>query len=121
MDEGRFSISAASLYRQLGTAAAPTLIDVRRTSTFEADHWMIVGAIRRPPEALVQWGRALPKGRPVVVYCAHRLEISRDMAASLRGSGLDARFLEGGIAEWVERKLPLRRKRDGSSYWVTRE
>ena len=60
-------------------------------------------------------------GRPVVVYCAHGLEIGRDTAVSLRGIGLDARFLEGGIAEWAERELPLRRKRDGSSSWVTRE
>jgi rhodanese-related sulfurtransferase len=121
MDEGRFSISAASLYQQLGTAAAPTLIDVRRTPTFDVDQWMIVGAICRPPEAVVQWGGAFQKGGPVVVYCAQGLEISRDTAASLRGIGLDARFLEGGIAEWAERKLPLRRKRDGSLCWVTRE
>ena len=121
MDEGRFSISAAPLYNRFGTAAAPVLIDVRHTPTFEADPWMIVGAIRRPPDAVVQWGGALPKGRPVVVYCAHGLEISRDTAASLRGIGVDARFLEGGIADWTERKLPLRRKRDDSSCWVTRE
>jgi rhodanese-related sulfurtransferase len=120
MDKGRFSISAASLYNRLG-AAAPTVIDVRRTPTFDADPWMIVGAIRRPPEAVAQWGGALPKDRPVIVYCAHGLEIGRDTAASLSGIGLDARFLEGGIAEWVERKLPLRRKRDDSSRWVTRE
>jgi hypothetical protein len=55
------------------------------------------------------------------VYCARGLEIGRDTAASLSGIGLDARFLEGGIAEWVERKLPLRRKRGDSSRWVTRE
>jgi rhodanese-related sulfurtransferase len=121
MDEGRFSISATSLYERLGGPAAPILIDVRRTPTFDADPWMVVGAIRRPPEAVVQWGGVLPKGRPVVVYCAHGLEIGRDTAASLRGIGLDARYLEGGIAQWAERKLPLRLKRDGSSSWVTRE
>jgi rhodanese-related sulfurtransferase len=121
MDEGRFSISATSLNERLGGPAAPILIDVRRTPTFDADPWMVVGAIRRPPEAVVQWGGVLPKGRPVVVYCAHGLEIGRDTAASLRGIGLDARYLEGGIAQWAERKLPLRLKRDGSSSWVTRE
>jgi rhodanese-related sulfurtransferase len=121
MDKGCFSISATSLYQLLGGPAAPILIDVRRTPTFDADPWMIVGAIRRPPEAVAQWGRALPKDRPVVVYCAHGREISRHTAASLRGIGLDARFLEGGIGEWAERKLPLLRKRDDLSCWVTRE
>ena len=37
MGEGHFTISAAAVYQQLGTAAAPTLIDVRRTPTFDAD------------------------------------------------------------------------------------
>ena len=121
MDEGHFSISAQTLYAQLGSAAAPILIDVRRTPTFDADPWMIVGAIRRPPEAVAEWGAALPTGRPVVVCCTHGQEISRDTAASLRGIGVDARFLEGGLAEWAEHKLPLRRKVEGSSSWVTRE
>jgi rhodanese-related sulfurtransferase len=121
MDEGRFSVSATSLYARLAGPATPILIDVRRTPTFDADPWMIVGAIRRPPEAVVQWSATLPKGRPVVTYCAHGRELSRDTAASLRGIGLDARFLESGIGEWAERKLPLRRKRDDASCWVTRE
>jgi rhodanese-related sulfurtransferase len=115
MDEGCFSVSAASLYERLGGPAAPPLIDVRRTPTFDADPWMIVGAIRRPPATVAEWGAALPKGRPIVVYCAHGLEIGCDTAARLRRIGLDARFLEGGIAEWAERKLPARRKREGSS------
>jgi rhodanese-related sulfurtransferase len=122
MDEGRFSVSAASLYNRLGTAAAPTLIDVRRTPTFDADQWMIVGAIRRPSDAVAAWGASLPRGRPVVVYCAHGLEIGRDTAASLRGIGLDARFLEEGITGWAEQKLPLRKKMPvGAHGWVTRE
>jgi hypothetical protein len=47
MDEGRFSVSAASLYARLGTAAAPIVVDVRRRPAFEADEWMIAGADRR--------------------------------------------------------------------------
>jgi hypothetical protein len=34
MDEGRFFISAQALYQQLGTAAAPLVIDVRRRAAF---------------------------------------------------------------------------------------
>jgi rhodanese-related sulfurtransferase len=122
MDEGRFSISAASLYDRIGTAGAPILIDVRRRPTFDDDEWMIVGAIRRPPDSVSEWGAALPPGNPVVVYCVHGQEVSRDTAASLCGIGLDARYLEGGIAGWAERKLPLRKKMPvGERGWVTRE
>jgi rhodanese-related sulfurtransferase len=122
MDEGRFSISSQALYARLGTAAAPRIIDVRRRPTFDDDEWMIVGAIRRPPDSVREWGAALPKGSPVVVYCAHGLEVSRDTVASLRGTGVDARYLEGGIAGWAERKLPLRKKVPvGECGWVTRE
>ena len=66
-------------------------------------------------------GRGLANGRAIVVYCAHGLEIGRDTAASLREIGLDARFLEGGITEWAELKLPLRRERDEPLCWVKRE
>ena len=122
MDEGRFSISPVAVYRRFGTAAVPIIIDVRRTPTFDADEWMIAGAIRRPPETVEQWHRELPSGRQLVVYCAHGLEIGRDTAASLREIGIDARYLEGGIAGWAEAHLPLRKKvAAGGCGWVTRE
>jgi rhodanese-related sulfurtransferase len=110
MDNGRFSISASDLYRRLGTAAAPLLIDVRRGPVFEADEWMIAGAVRRPPEEIEQWGREIAPGSPVVVYCAHGHEASQDAAARLRDVGAAARYLEGGIAAWAEAKLPRRHK-----------
>ena len=122
MDEGRFSVSATSLYERIGTAAAPILIDVRRTPTFDADPWMIAGAIRRPPDTVTEWGRALPLYRPAVVYCAHGREVSQQTAFALRGIGVDAGYLEDGIAGWAERKLPLRKKvAAGEHGWVTRE
>jgi rhodanese-related sulfurtransferase len=122
MDEGRFSISAQSLYDRLGGPAAPILIDVRRTPGFDTDPLMIVGAVRRPPDTVADWSGSLPPDRPVVVYCAQGHEVSQNTAASLRGFGIDARYLDGGIAQWAERKLPLRRKlSEQSSSWVTRE
>ena len=102
MDEGRFSVSAASLYNRIGTAAAPVLIDVRRRPAFDDDEWMIAGAIRRPPDSVAEWGADTPKRHPVVVYCAHGQEVSRNVAASLRGIGVDARYLEGGSAPHID-------------------
>jgi rhodanese-related sulfurtransferase len=122
VDEDRFSISPEALYSRLGVAAAPIVIDARRAPTFDADDWVIAGAIRRAPEMVGEWGPEFQGGNPVVVYCAHGLEIGRDTAASLRGIGVDACYLEGGIAEWAERKLPLRRKiGKQATSWVTRE
>ena len=122
MDDGRFSVSALDFYRQLGTAAAPVVIDIRRGPAFADDEWMIPGAVRRAPEAIERWGREIGCGSPVIVYCAHGLEVSQSAAANLREMGVAARYLEGGIAGWAEVRLPLRRKiPQGSSNWVTRE
>jgi rhodanese-related sulfurtransferase len=122
MDEGRFCISTTDLYRRLGTATTPLVVDVRRGPAFEADEWVIAGALRRPPEEIERWGRAIPPGSAIVVYCAHGHEISQNAAAILREIGVTARYLEGGIAAWVETGLPLRRKfARTAANWVTRE
>ena len=122
MDEGRFSISAPVLYQQLGTAAASRVIDVRRAASFDSDDRMLVAAIRRDPVDVARWGAQLSTDKPVLVYCAHGQEVSQQTAVALRGIGLDARYLESGIAGWAERGLPLRKKvAAGEHGWVTRE
>ena len=122
MDEGRFSVSAESLYQRLGGPAAPVLIDVRRAAGFDADDKMIVGAIRRNPQEVDAWRRELPGGRPVVVYCAHGQEVSQNAATMLRTAGMDARYLDDGIAGWAEARLPTRSKKQATTRsWVTRE
>ena len=67
MDEGRFSISAQQLYASLGSAAAPLVIDVRRSAAFDADERILVSALRRDPGEAGRWGRELPAARAVVV------------------------------------------------------
>src|SRR5690348_6011024 len=98
MDRSRGSISPDSLYSRLGTASAPIVIDVRREPAFEAADAMIVGALRHRPEEVDRWRTALPQGRPVVVYCVHGHEVSQQAAAALGAAGIDAKFLDGGIA-----------------------
>jgi len=121
MDDSRFSISARDLYGRLGTSQAPFVIDVRRSPAFDADETMLVGAIRRLPDKVEAWQDALPNGRAVVVYCAHGHEVSQDVAKALRAGGLEAKYLEGGIAAWTEHGLPKRNKRAMSGKWITRE
>jgi rhodanese-related sulfurtransferase len=122
MEQGRFSISAQSLYRQLGSELTPILVDVREEPDFVADERIIVGAIRRPPERVEEWRHKLPTDRPVVVYCVKGGDVGEGVAVRLRASGIDAACLEGGIAQWAAQRLPLRRKLAGpGGKWVTRE
>ncbi len=122
MDGNAHSVSHDDLYAQLGTAAAPLLIDVRKSEAFNADDRLIVGATYRPPAEVAGWQKALPAGRPVVAYCVHGHEVSQGVAAALQKAGVTAAYLEGGIADWKDNKLPTRRKRDASeNKWVTRE
>jgi rhodanese-related sulfurtransferase len=110
------------LYECLGTARAPLLIDVRRAPAFDSDDRRIIGACRYPPDDVSSWSRRLSKDRPVVAYCAHGHEVSQGVASKLRGAGLQATYLEGGIEGWKERMLPTRRKRGpAENKWVTRE
>src|SRR5262245_19467202 len=101
MDGTANLISSTDLYARLGTAA-PLLLDVRRDEAFSKDGGLIVSALRRSPGEVERWRRDLIPGRPVVVYCAHGHEVSQGVAASLGQAGIDASYLEGGIAGWRE-------------------
>ena len=115
-------VSSHDLYARLGTAAAPLLVDVRRQDTFNADDRLIIGAFHVAPDNVERWGKDLSGDRPVVAYCLHGHEVSQGAAAALRESGIQAAYLEGGIAAWKERQLPTRRKRGVAEHkWVTRE
>jgi rhodanese-related sulfurtransferase len=116
------SISPHDLCRAIGIASAPLVLDVRRAAGFDADDTMIAGALRRDPATAEGWRSALPMDRQVVTYCAHGQEVSQGTAASLRDAGIDAYYLEGGIARWVELGLPRRNKTwPAPRQWVTRE
>lgn len=122
MDGAPTPISSNELYARLGTAAAPVLLDVRRNDAFSADDKLIIGAYHRPPQEVDRWRKDLPAHRPVVAYCAHGHEVSQGTATALRKSGIQATYLEGGIATWKERHLPTRKKRGAvENKWVTRE
>ena len=122
MDGTTPSVSPAELYARLGTAAAPVLVDVRRSDAFSKDSGLIVGAFHRPPEDVERWSEDIPGGRPVVAYCVHGHEVSQGAAASLRRAGIKAAYLEGGMAAWKEAGLATRKKLGAiENKWVTRE
>jgi thiosulfate sulfurtransferase len=99
--------TSSDLAKVAGTARVPPLIDVRREEAFNIADDMIAGAIRRSPDAIDHWHGDLPERRPVVVYCVHGEQVSQGVALSLRNKGIGASYLSGGIAAWVEQKLPV--------------
>lgn len=116
------ALSAQELYTQLGTASAPAVLDARIRDDFEADDRLIVGAIRCDGEVDVKSLSGRPERRPVVVYCAHGGEISQTAASELQRAGIDAAFLDGGMAAWRAQNLPTRKKISiPADKWVTRE
>jgi rhodanese-related sulfurtransferase len=74
-----------------------SLLDVRENSEWKSGH--APGAIHVPLGDIDKAPRRLPKGRPVVVMCASGMR-SRTAAKHLRGLGLDAASLSGGIGAW---------------------
>jgi rhodanese-related sulfurtransferase len=123
MDQWPLSISAHELYACLGTALAPTLIDVRRDDAFAEDNTLIVSAFHRTPHQVSRWVQDLHPSGPVVVYCTDGRDVSQGVTSVLRDAGIRTACLDGGIAAWKSNGLPTRRKTEGTldHKWVTRE
>jgi rhodanese-related sulfurtransferase len=122
MDGIRSQISPVNLYKDIGTASMPLVVDVRRPDDFNVSDDQIVGAIRRLPTEVDHWRREIPNDRHVVVYCVGGQQVSQGVAAALAAAGANASYLEGGITAWRERGLPTRRRIEAApSKWVTRE
>jgi rhodanese-related sulfurtransferase len=119
-------IHSDSLYTQLGLPSSPTIMDVRREDDYRAQPRVIPGARRGDPQHIAQWAKALPRTRPVAVYCVHGREVSQSAAQTLTALGYQAVYLDGGIDHWMSAGHATVRVRaelnvPGGSRWVTRE
>jgi rhodanese-related sulfurtransferase len=121
------SISPDKLSRLIGTANAPTLIDVRIDEDFAADPRLIPGAARRSHRDIQDWAGGL-KGQSVVVICQKGAKLAQGTAAWLRHGSIAAEILEGGHLAWKQAELPTvpadkipKRDGRGRTVWVTRE
>src|SRR5262249_62391702 len=94
------TISTKELYAQLGTVAAPVVVDARRRDAFDADDRLIVGAVRYDIDNNTEWPKNLPAGRRVILYCAHGAEVSQTAATELQKAGINAAYLTGGSTAW---------------------
>lgn len=87
--------------------AHSTVIDVRRRAIFEQARSMLPGARWHDPACVADWAAGLPQGQDVLVYCIYGHEVGRATALKLRGLGIPARFIAGGIDAWTTAGRPL--------------
>ncbi|KJK14937.1 sulfurtransferase [Burkholderiaceae bacterium 16] len=94
------AISSHELAEAIQALVPPQIVDVRRRQAFDASAQMIAGASWRNPDDIDSWIAELDSSRPVIVYCVHGLQVSRDCAARLEDEGIRAAYLTGGIEQW---------------------
>ena len=94
------TISATELKQKLAKGDKPAILDVRRKADYDADPQQIPGATWQDPERMQDWSKQLPRDREVVIYCARGGSVSNSVLDHLHAGGINARFVEGGIAAW---------------------
>ena len=76
------------------------VLDVRRKNDYDADSNKIPGSTWCDPEKITDWSKSLKKDQVVVIYCVRGGSVSNSVVDNLRGQGIDAAFVEGGIEGW---------------------
>ena len=95
------TISTQAFKSMLGSQNL-TIIDVRRKDDYAADNTAIPGAIWHDPEQIGTWGEELPNNQEIVLYCVRGGSVSNSVLDALQTKGLNARYIEGGIAAWKD-------------------
>lgn len=83
------------------------LLDVRRAGV-RLQHGAEIATTRWLDPALwLDWKDTIQSDRPVVLYCAKGHEISQGLTATLQALGIDARYLVGGMQDWLDEGRPV--------------
>ena len=121
-----YSIAPDKLARLIGTPSCPVLVDVRIDADFDADPYLVPGAVRRSHDNVAEWAPRR-SGKTVVAICKKGQRLSEGVAAWLRHAGASANVLDGGTEAWAKEKLPRvpasrlpERDPEGRTVWVTR-
>ena len=103
------AITFSELRSGLGERKPPIVLDVRRQAAYRESTGVISGALRRDPDGVAKWVKALPRGASVVAYCVRGHEVSQSVVKMLNEHEISARDLEGGIEDWQAKQGPLDR------------
>jgi len=99
-EEARISAEELKAALEGDDERRPLLLDLCLPRDLARRTDMLTGAIMHAPAALPSWVEALPRGRPIVVYCICGFQVSGTAVTELRERGYDARALAGGITAW---------------------
>ena len=120
------AITVPQLLRLIGTPQAPQIVDISIDPDFNADPFLIPGSFRHPHTDIPGLIARLD-GAPCVITCQRGIKLSQGLVAWLRGEGLAAEYLEGGMYAWRAHpdapRIPvasLPPASDGQTLWVTR-
>jgi rhodanese-related sulfurtransferase len=94
------TMQSEELRKEMAKKEDVLVIDVRRKADYEANKRLIPGAVWQDPELVDQWGKDLPRTKPIVVYCARGGSVSQSISHNLIQQGVDAAYLEGGLDGW---------------------
>jgi len=120
-------ITVNQLARLIGTADAPTIIDVRIDEDFDLDPQILPTSTRCPHTDIASLAPQL-KDKKVIVDCQKGRKISQGSIAILRSLGINAESVEGGHFAWRDagqtlipaNKLPEKNAKN-QSVWVTKQ
>src|SRR5688572_20263611 len=103
-------MTATDVSTMLAADGTARLLDVRTASEFENAH--IAGAYNVPLDQLHEHAAEVRRARgPVVLICQSGRR-AQQAEQVLRGSDMpNVHVLDGGMAAWIERGLPVRRVR----------
>jgi Fe-Mn family superoxide dismutase len=94
------ALSPAELKELLDEKLDITVLDVRRRADRVDVEHPIPGAEWKDPEKIAEWSKRLDDSTDVVVFCVHGHRVSKNARDYLRGQGLKAGVLDGGIEAW---------------------
>ncbi|MCF2872712.1 chromate resistance protein [Octadecabacter sp. G9-8] len=115
-------ITCKQLMRLIGLPDCPVIVDISIDPDFAKDPFLIPGSFRHPHtdlEGLI----ARLNGRACVITCQQGIKLSQGLTSRLRGRGIAAEYLTGGMYGWRDTpntpRIPFAALPD-TNLWVTR-
>lgn len=115
-------ITCKQLLRLIGLPDTPVIVDISIDPDFAEDPFLIPGSFRHPHtdfDGLL----ARLEGRACIITCQQGIKLSQGLTSRLRGRGIDAQYLQGGMYGWRDTpdapRIPFAAL-PGTNLWVTR-
>lgn len=96
------TLTPEELKQKLASATPPLLLDVRRAEDRDKGGPALHSATWRDPAHMEVWAKDIPAGSEVALFCVRGGGVSQSVQAALESRGVEARYIEGGIAAWNE-------------------